>query len=66
MINYSVFKGTRLLCSSYLKREIKKGLNETFSRLLIYDSYNVNERLLIYYKKYKFNKKHKFNTIREK
>ena len=28
--NYSVFKGTRLLCSSYLKREIRKGLNETF------------------------------------
>ena len=26
-----------------------------FSRLLIYNSYNVNERLLIYYKKYKFN-----------
>ena len=44
-----------------------------FSRLLIYSSYNVNERLLVYYKKYKFNKKkkktkkkkkHKFNTIR--
>ena len=30
MINYSVFKGDRLLCSSYLKREIRKGLNETF------------------------------------
>ena len=31
MINYSVFKGTRLLglCTSYLKREIRKGLNET-------------------------------------
>ena len=36
-----------------------------FSRLLIYNSYNVNERLLIYYKKYKCNKKHKFNTIRK-
>ena len=36
-----------------------------FSRLLIYNSYNVDERLLIYYKKYKFNKKHKFNTIRK-
>ena len=36
-----------------------------FSRLLIYNSYSVNERLLIYYKKYKFNKKHKFNTIRK-
>ena len=34
-----------------------------FSRLLIYNSYNVNERLLIYYKKYKFNKKHKINLI---
>ena len=28
-----------------------------YSRLLIYNSYNVNERFLIYYKKYKFNKK---------
>ena len=37
-----------------------------FSRLFIYNSYNVSERLLIYYKKYKFNKKkHKFNTIRK-
>ena len=33
-----------------------------FSRLLIYDSYDVNERLLIYYKKYKFNKKN-INSI---
>ena len=66
MINYSVFKGARLLCNSYLKWEIRKGLNETFYRdysFTIY--YNVNERLLIYYKKYKFNKKHKFNTIRK-
>ena len=30
MINYSVLKGTRLLCTSYLKREIRKGLNERF------------------------------------
>ena len=30
MINYSVFKGARLLCNSYLKWEIRKGLNETF------------------------------------
>ena len=30
MINCSVFKGARLLCNSYLKREIIKGLNETF------------------------------------
>ena len=30
MINYSVFKGARTLCNSYLKREIRKGLNETF------------------------------------
>ena len=65
MINYSVFKGARLLCNSYLKREIRKGLNESFSRLLIYNSYNVNERLLIYFKKYKFDKKHKLNTIRK-
>ena len=36
-----------------------------FSRLLNYNSYNVNERLLIYYKKDKFNKKYKFNTIRK-
>ena len=56
MINYSVFKGARLLCNSYLKREI---------RILIYNSYTVNERLLIYYKNYKFYKKHKFNTIRK-
>ena len=35
------------------------------SRLLIYNSYNENERLLIYYKKYKFNNKHKFNTIQK-
>ena len=66
MINYSVFKGARLLCNSNLKREIRKGLNETFfSRLLIYNSYKVNKRLLIYYKKYIFNKKHKFSTIRK-
>ena len=30
MIDYSVFKGARLLCNSYLRREIIKGLNETF------------------------------------
>ena len=30
MINYSFLKGARLLCNSYLKREIIKGLNETF------------------------------------
>ena len=29
MINYSVFKGVRLLCNSYLKQEIRKSLNET-------------------------------------
>ena len=29
MINYSVFKGARLLCNSYSKREIRKGLYET-------------------------------------
>ena len=29
MINNSVFKGTRQLCNSYLKRKIRKGLNET-------------------------------------
>ena len=28
--NYSVFKGARLLCNGYLKREIRKGLNEIF------------------------------------
>ena len=32
MINHSVFKGARLLCNSNLKREIRKGLNETFFR----------------------------------
>ena len=32
MINYSVFKGARVLCNSYWKREIRKGLNETFFR----------------------------------
>ena len=37
-----------------------------FSRLLIYNSYNVNKRLLNYYKKYKFNKKHKFNSYNTK
>ena len=30
MINNSVFKEARLLCNSYLKREIRKGLNKTF------------------------------------
>ena len=31
MINYSLFKGAQLLlCNSYLKWEIRKGLNETF------------------------------------
>ena len=36
MINYSVFKGTRPLCNSYLKRKvlrkllIRKVFNETF------------------------------------
>ena len=30
MIKYSVFEGARLLCNSYLKPEIRKGLNETF------------------------------------
>ena len=59
MINYSVFKGSLLLCNSYLKREIRKGLKEKMSRLLISNSFNVNERLLIYYKNYKFNKKKK-------
>ena len=29
MINHSVFKGARLLCNSYLKGEIRKGLTET-------------------------------------
>ena len=56
MINYSVIKGARILCNSYLKPEIRK--EKHFSRILIYNSYSVNERLLIYYKKYKFNKKH--------
>ena len=30
MINYSVFKGARLFCNSYLKQEIRKGLNKAF------------------------------------
>ena len=34
-----------------------------FSKLLICNSYNVNERLLIYYKITNLTKKHKFNTI---
>ena len=33
MINYSVFKGARLLSNSYLKRGIRKGLNETFFKI---------------------------------
>ena len=44
------------------KQEIRKGLNKTFLRLLICNSYNVNKRLLIYYKKYKLIF---FNTIRK-
>ena len=66
MINYSVFKGARLICNSSLKRDIRKDLNEIFSRLLIYNSYNVAIRKITHLlQKYKFNKKHKFNTIRK-
>ena len=36
-----------------------------FLRLLIYNSYNINEILLIYYKNTNLTKKHKFNTLRK-
>ena len=34
MINYSVFKGARLLCNSYLKQEIRKNLYKTFFEII--------------------------------